>query len=120
MIHHKMLDHLHRFWTQTATVQSQSQAINAFGDVNSTWSNRSSAAQVKVRIAQASKTQMENAQRSGYIVTNQVFIPGYHSAVQLSDRILTTSVAYEVREIHFDSQQEMTRLLVRRVEGPTT
>jgi head-tail adaptor len=114
-----MLDNLFRAWGQTVTIQSQSQTVSAFGDVSSTWSNRSDLNQVKARISGVSTRQRETAQLSGYTVTDQVLIPGYHPEIQLDDRLTTTSVAYDVREINHDSEQSMTKLLVQRVTGPT-
>ena len=116
----KALDALFKLWGQTVTVQSQTQTVSSFGEVASTWTDRSSMSQVKARIAVATRVQMENAERSGYIVTHQVYLPRYFSAIQLSDRLVTTSVNYDVRQIQHDSAQLTTKLLVRRVESPST
>lgn len=125
LIHPKLFDNLHNFFNRSVTVQSQSQTVSSFGEVSSTWSNRTSLEGVQARISGLSDKQIEQAKLSGYVVTHQVLIPQYSTALGLSDRIVvlgdpTTSISYEVRQVDYDSEQKMTKVLVRRVDSPST
>ncbi len=120
IIHKKLFSNLHRFFEEVISIQSQTQVVDSFGDVASTWANRSGLNQIKARISGITDRQREMASHSGYIVTNQVLIPDYHGPVELADRIQSSGVNYEIREINHDSARSMTKLMVRRVDSPST
>ncbi len=124
IVHPRLLDALGTpVFDRTITVQRQTQAVSAFGEAGSTWTDRQNLQNVKARISALNSKQMEAFERSGYIITHMVKVPNYHTSMLLQDRLrddASTSIHYDVRIIDYDSALTMTNIGVRRVAGPVT
>ncbi len=118
LIHPKLASNQKNFFTDSATIQSYTEALDAVGQPIKTWADKLVTGEILVdigaTIGMSSGEEVKLKDKTYAISTHKILLRGNYTVTE-KDRVVIDSITFDILSVDKDSKKVFTRLLTRIV-----
>lgn len=110
LIDARMLDRLHRFFPDLATVEEVTEVRDAMGFPTETWANLPGHVDLPARIGETSAEERMATDSTYASATHKCLLRGHYPAIHSGNRLVSGGVVYDITGAESNPEETITRL----------